>query len=98
MLRASPMNCGWNSKENAMKRFFHIALVIGVLLFLSMNCEQPAKSTSHDDAFSNDNLLTVGASDLKQTVVEATLTAPMEQGKNVLWCGTFQLAWNETSA
>ena len=35
------------------------------------------------------------ASDLKQTVVVATPDVPIEPGTNVLWCGTFQLAWNQ---
>jgi hypothetical protein len=79
-----------------MKSFFGFAVVIGVLLILSTDWEQPVAFASHDDVFSNDELLAVSASDLKHTVVAATINAPLEQGKNTLWCGTFQLAWNET--
>lgn len=35
------------------------------------------------------------AKDLERTVVTAHLTERMEPGRNVLWCNTFQLAWNE---
>ncbi|MBN1919240.1 MAG: hypothetical protein JW889_15155 [Verrucomicrobia bacterium] len=37
-----------------------------------------------------------GTSDqLKQTVIVPTLDTPMPAGKNVIWCASFQLAWNE---
>jgi hypothetical protein len=36
-----------------------------------------------------------GPSDkLQQTVIVPTLDTPMPKGKNVIWCGTIQLAWN----
>ncbi|MGD0252631.1 MAG: hypothetical protein ABSC01_08035, partial [Verrucomicrobiota bacterium] len=82
-------------KGKAAKSYLGIALVIGGLLFLSTDCKQSSGPTSHDEAFSNGKLLTVSASDLKNTVVAATINAPLKQGKNVVWCGTFQMAWNE---
>jgi len=33
--------------------------------------------------------------DLKKTVVVPTLDTPIPQNKNVIWCSSFQLAWNE---
>jgi len=33
--------------------------------------------------------------DLKETVIVPTLDTPMPKGKNVIWCASFQLAWNE---
>lgn len=33
--------------------------------------------------------------DLHRTIVSAHLECPINSGTNVLWCGTFQLAWNE---
>ena len=53
------------------------------------------ESPNHEDAFSREGLLTANATDLKATVVSGTLDVPMAPGTNVLWCGTFQLAWNE---
>lgn len=39
--------------------------------------------------------LKANASGLAHTVISPTLTAPITEGTNVIWCGTFQLAWNE---
>jgi len=50
---------------------------------------------SHDDAFTDEGLLTANASDLKHTIVTSHFETPLASEKNVLWCGTFQLAWNE---
>jgi len=33
--------------------------------------------------------------DLKQTVIVPTRDSPCPPGKNVIWCSSFQLAWNE---
>jgi hypothetical protein len=46
----------------------------------------------------NDIPLTASAEQLKATIVTAHLEQPLEPGKNVLWCSTFQLAWNEICA
>jgi hypothetical protein len=37
----------------------------------------------------------VNAADLKQTAVVPTLDCPMPEHKNVIWCGTFQVAWDK---
>jgi hypothetical protein len=50
---------------------------------------------THDDALTEEGLLETNASDLKQTVVTPHLETPLPSGASVLWCGTFQLAWNE---
>jgi hypothetical protein len=42
--------------------------------------------------------LDVQAAALKETVVTPVLEQKLEPGKNVLWCCTFQLCWNELSA
>ncbi|NLS90614.1 MAG: hypothetical protein GXX96_00330 [Planctomycetaceae bacterium] len=34
------------------------------------------------------------STDLRQSVVVPTLDTPMPKDMNVIWCGTFQLAWN----
>jgi hypothetical protein len=39
-------------------------------------------------------LLTVDAKDLNSTLVTASLREPITAGTNLVWCGTFQLAWN----
>jgi hypothetical protein len=35
------------------------------------------------------------ASELKQTLFVPALQVPHEKGKNLVWCGSFQMAWNE---
>ena len=35
------------------------------------------------------------SADLKQTSVVATLDCPMPEHKNVIWCSTFQIAWDK---
>jgi len=37
----------------------------------------------------------VNSADLRQTAVVATLDCPMPEHKNVVWCGTFQIAWDK---
>ena len=49
----------------------------------------------HDTVFSERGLLEADAKDLKQTIVSPHLEAPLSDDDNVMWCGTFQLAWND---
>ncbi len=37
----------------------------------------------------------VDSADLKRTVVIPTLDCPIPEHKNVMWCGTFQIAWDK---
>jgi hypothetical protein len=37
------------------------------------------------------------AGPFQETVVVPTLDTPMPKGKNVIWCGTFAMAWGELS-
>jgi hypothetical protein len=41
-------------------------------------------------------LLKADGKDLKATVISPHLQVTIKPGKNVLWCSTFQLVWNET--
>ena len=60
-----------------------------------LNLGPSACLPEHERAFSNEGLLTAAAGDLKATVVTPHLEAPLAHSTNVLWCGTFQLVWNE---
>lgn len=40
-------------------------------------------------------LLSADAKDLSSTLITADLLEPIVEGTNLVWCGTFQLAWNE---
>jgi len=50
---------------------------------------------TRDDVPARQAVLVADAAGLKHTVVTPHLEAPITDGDNVLWCGTFQLAWNE---
>jgi hypothetical protein len=50
---------------------------------------QRVEYASQAAAFSGDS------KSLKQTVVVPTLDTPCPPGRNVIWCSSFQLAWNE---
>jgi hypothetical protein len=50
---------------------------------------------SHDDSFSKEGLFKADVSKLKDTQLTAHPDTPLAENKNVLWCGTLQLAWNK---
>ncbi len=52
------------------------------------------KNLTHAELAGNTDL-NVKAEDLKNTIVTPHFYTRIEQGKNILWCNTFQLAWNE---
>lgn len=52
--------------------------------------------SSHDSFFSKEHLLKANANTLTDTVVWPHLEIALDSGKNVVWCSTFQLAWNKT--
>ena len=68
------------------------AAAVAVLLAV-MVCGAPSCQMDYD--FTGKGLLTASASQLKTTAVTPHLQTPIARGTNVLWCGTFQLAWNE---
>jgi hypothetical protein len=48
-----------------------------------------------DSEFRDAPALIASADQLKATDVSAVLETPIQSGRNVLWCGAFELAWNE---
>lgn len=54
----------------------------------------PGRGVYHAEAAGKPSLES-DAGELESTVVVAGLRARIEPGRNVLWCNTFQLAWNE---
>jgi hypothetical protein len=76
-----------------MKVFFKIILPIALLIFLGMHFLP--LGFQHDDAFDSIGVLEASADKLKRTLVVADLEEPIEEGINILWCGSFQLTWNE---
>ncbi len=77
-----------------MRNLLRIGVVCGFLgmLTLNINCKG---LLDHDSVFSKDSLLVADSADLPDTLVTSRTEIPVTAGKNILWCGTFQLAWNE---
>jgi hypothetical protein len=71
------------------------AVVLGLIVIVfwatgfGRQLVQQAKYTGRAATFSGDS------QKLKQTVIVPTLDSPCLPGKNVIWCSSFQLAWNE---
>jgi len=73
-----------------MKLFFRVILPCAILAYLAW-LYLPWFASGDDAA----QALVADAGQLSRTVVSSHLETPLPEGKNVLWCGTFQLAWNE---
>ncbi len=69
------------------------ATAVGLFL-AAMLCGLPS-CQNHDIAYTGKGLLTASAAKLKTTAITPHLQTPIAPGRNVLWCGTFQLTWNE---
>jgi len=81
----------------------HAAGMLGVVVgvsFLSMlttGCDgrsEPEGQHTHAQTVS-EAVLVARAEELTGTIVTPHLEQPLPEDKNVLWCSTFQLAWNE---
>ena len=77
----------WSSRLRA-------AATAGVLILLSIG-EPVVESATHEDVFSRRNVLVADAAKLRTTVVSPHLDVPLATNRNVVWCGSFQLTWNE---
>lgn len=66
-----------------------VAVLLACTFFVTF-----ANKASHNQ-IGGPPLLKTDAKQLKQTLVTPHLEAAIEPGKNVLWCSTFQLVWNE---
>ncbi|MHC4505457.1 MAG: hypothetical protein ACYTFI_19305 [Planctomycetota bacterium] len=53
---------------------------------------------THDSALTDKGLIKASAAELKATVVTPHLEHGIAGGRNVLWCATFQLAWDEVAS
>ena len=81
-------------------------IVVLILLFLAFACpgcrRQKGSAVQGADTDgsprSPEGVLKANASRLKSTVVTPHLEEPIVPGKNVLWCLSFQLAWDELRA
>ena len=85
LLRAAP----------ASKRLWYRALAGVLFLFLAVGVDGNFGPVNWHALFRHEKLPGTDAASLKQTIVSPHLEAEITKGTNVLWCGTFQLAWNE---
>ncbi|MBX3356816.1 MAG: hypothetical protein KF745_00150 [Phycisphaeraceae bacterium] len=77
----------------AATRVMHTVVATAAVLAIGCSVDPPR---SHDDVLGRPSLVAKDADgDLKHTVVAATLSQPQAPGTSLLWCSTFQLAWNE---
>jgi hypothetical protein len=82
---------GW---ERRWGRWVRNVVSAGVVVLFGVSSCADLQGGSHDTAFSEEGLITAEAGDLRGTVVSPHLEVALGD-RNVLWCGTFQLAWNE---
>lgn len=78
-------------------RLFLVPAITAVTLCLSTGCNrhQPEQTPTPQTNAAAPADLVANTAELSQTVVTPVLETPLGDGKNVLWCSTFQLAWNE---
>ena len=65
-----------------------IALITCLIAGRSLAEPAPIAARRAPQSFSGDSTA------LKETVIVPTLDTPMPAGKNVIWCASFQIAWN----
>jgi len=86
-------------RKSSARKWATMAAVFALLAFLTLGHPPSTDSReSHDDAFTEDALLTASADQLESTLITPTLDEPIPRFHNVLWCASFQLAWNEARA
>ena len=76
-------------------RFWLKAEFLVLVLFLVVGADGNFGPTNWRTLTWREKLPGTSATDLKRTIVTPHLETEIAPGKNVLWCGTFQLAWNE---
>ena len=71
----------------------YACLIISLLSIIAFAIPYP----NYDDAYVVDKEKTFDgkSSELENTAIVPTLDTLMPEGKNVIWCSSFQLAWNE---
>ncbi len=77
------------------KRFWRWALISVSFLFLAVGGDVGFGPSSWHHLFRREKFTGMDAAGLKHTVVTPDLETEIVRGTNLLWCGTFQLAWNE---
>ena len=74
-----------------MKSFRHVAAAAWMASLTIL----PMRAQTHADSFTKEGLLKANVASLKDTQIVAQPDVALDPAKNVLWCGTLQLAWNK---
>jgi hypothetical protein len=74
---------------------FRLAILVAVVGVLATSLVASAAETKTHARVAGRPDLKANAKDLKHTIVTPHLEQKISAGMNVLWCSTFQLAWNE---
>jgi hypothetical protein len=80
-------------KTQKIKRFAILCILSAAVILANSGCSSDKDKAP--DPPSIEMTYDGNSTDLKQTVILPTLATPMPKGKNVIWCSSFQLAWNE---
>jgi hypothetical protein len=93
--------CGFQKTIPAISKRFGIAIILGLLLVVGCgiipwggHLERRVHPRVKGPYATPPVVFNGESKDLRQSVVVPTLDTPMPQNKNVIWCGTIQLAWN----
>lgn len=70
-------------------------LVIGVFAFCFVFNPTYSFSQADHDSIIGETDISANAENLTKTIVSPTLDRPIQEGKNIIWCATFQLAWDQ---
>lgn len=76
-------------KGSAAKLFilvFLLSILAGILILIIRPAHQPALTPEEKQGMKSEPL--------KDTIIVPSLADPLPKGKNVLWCASFQLAWD----
>jgi hypothetical protein len=73
----------------ALRREMPVGIVIAVCLTIACRPSQPVQTVPESEVPS------VKSADLKRTSVVVTLDDPLPDHHNVIWCATFQMAWDK---
>lgn len=71
-----------------------VLFVVTLGAVATVSCDSKEDKPTHNQIIGEPELR-VNASELKRTIITPHLEQKIDPGINVLWCNTFQLAWNE---
>jgi hypothetical protein len=77
------------------KRAMQWTLYLGCFLMIAVGADLWCGPQNWHGVFRGEHQLVAMSDQLKNTIVTPHLEVEIVPGNNLLWCGTFQLAWNE---